>query len=55
MIFGLSVLTDLDGLQEVNVSNTPLNNADTQTLKEKGIAVINETILPAVQKYVFYK
>ena len=53
MIFGLSVLTDLDGLQEVNVSNTPLNNADTQTLKEKGIAVINETILPAVQNMYF--
>lgn len=53
MIFGLSVLTDLEGLQEINVSNTPLNNADIQTLKEKGIAVINETILPAVQNMYF--
>ena len=53
MIFGLSVLTDLEGLQEINVSNTPLNNADIQALKEKEIAVINETILPAVQNMYF--
>lgn len=53
MIFGLSVLTDLEGLQEINVSNTPLNNADIQELKEKEIAVINETILPAVQNMYF--
>ena len=53
MVFGLSTIMDLGSLQQVTISNTPLNDTDIQKLKDKQIDVINETVYPAVQKMYF--
>ena len=53
MIFGLSIITDLESLQKITISYTPLSDTDIQKLDEKNIEVINETVYPAVQRLYF--
>ena len=53
MIFGLSAIMDLDSLQQIIISYTPLNDTDIQKLEEKNIEVVNETVYPAVQRLYF--
>lgn len=53
LIFGLNCLLELDNLKQITVTDTALGDADIARMEEKGIYVIDYTVLPTIKEMYF--